>query len=88
MNIIEITAKSTPFETLDEIHQVVLDRISYNMTSLVQSGINGAINTDDTTKNGFYGITFDAEKYTIQNNTQIDVQGLSDSELVVKAQYL
>ena len=30
-NIIELTPKSTPFEAFDEIHKVVLDRISENM---------------------------------------------------------
>ena len=49
-NIIELTPKSTPFEAFDDIHKVVLDGISNNMASLVQSGMYGAINTYDTTK--------------------------------------
>ena len=57
-NIIELTLKSTPYEAFDETHKVVLDRISENMASLVQSGMYGAINTDDATKNGFYVIQF------------------------------
>ena len=57
-NIIHLTQKSTPFEAFDEIHQVVLDGISENMASLVQSGMYGAINTDDTIANGFYVIQF------------------------------
>ena len=56
--IIELTPKSIPFEAFDEIHQVVLDRISENMASLFQSGMYGAINTDDTIENGFYFIQF------------------------------
>ena len=48
-NIIHLTPKSIPSETFDEIHQVVLDKISENMVSLVQSGMYGAINTDDNT---------------------------------------
>ena len=47
-NIIHLTPKSIPFEAFDEIHQVVLEGISENMASLVQSGMYGAINTDDT----------------------------------------
>ena len=35
-NIIDLTPKSTPFDAFDEIHKVVIDRISENMTSLVQ----------------------------------------------------
>ena len=58
------------------------------MASLFQSGIYGVINTDDTTKNGFYVIRFISESYRLQNKTQIDRQVISDGELVVKAQYL
>ena len=50
-NIIHITPKSTPFEALNEMHQVVLDKISDNMASLVQSGKYGVINKYDTTSN-------------------------------------
>ena len=38
-NIIYLKPKSTPFESFDEIHKVVLDGTSENMASLVQSGI-------------------------------------------------
>ena len=34
-NIIELSQKSTSSDTFDEIHQAVLDGISYNMASLV-----------------------------------------------------
>ena len=47
--IINLTPKSIPSEEFDEIHQVVLDGISENMASLFQSGMYGAINTDDNT---------------------------------------
>ena len=47
-----------------------------------------AINTDETIKNGWYVIKFLLEAYTLQNNTTIDGQVISDRELVVKAQYL
>ena len=50
-NIIEITPKYIPFEAFDEIHKFVLDRIIENMASLVQPGMYGAINTDNTTTN-------------------------------------
>ena len=62
-NIIRLTPKSTLFEAFDEIKKVVLDGISENMSSLVQSIMYGAINTDDTTKNGFYVIQFLSEAY-------------------------
>ena len=73
-NIIELTQKPTPFEAFYEINQVVLDGISDNMASLVQSGMFCAINTDDTIKNVFYVIQFISEAYRLQNNTTIDGQ--------------
>ena len=50
-NIIELSSKSTSSDTFDEIHQVVLDGISDNMASLVESGKYGAVNTTDTSTN-------------------------------------
>ena len=50
------------------------------MASLVQSGMYGDINTDKTTKNGFYIIQFISEAYTLQNNTTIDRQVISDNK--------
>ena len=49
-NNIQLTPKSIPSEAFDEIHQVVLDRISENIASFFQLGMYGAINTDYTTK--------------------------------------
>ena len=60
-NSISLTPKSISFEAFDEIHKVVIDGISENMASLVQSGMYVAINTDETTKNKFYVIRFISE---------------------------
>ena len=87
-NIIELTPKSTPFEAFYEIYKVVLDRISENTASLVQSDMYVAINKDDTTPNGLYVIQLISEAYTLQNNITIDGHVISDGELVFKAQYL
>ena len=57
------------------------------MASLFQSGMYGAINTDETTKNGFYVIQFISEVYALQKNTIIGGQVISDGELIFKAQY-
>ena len=57
-NIILLSQKSTPSDAFDEMHQVVLDGISDNMAALVESGKYGAINTTDTTTNGFCVIMF------------------------------
>ena len=50
-NIIQLSHKSTPSDSFDEIHQVVLDGISDNMASLVESVNYGAINTTYTGTN-------------------------------------
>ena len=71
-NIIHLTLKSTSFEEFEKIHQVILDGISDNMASLVQSCKYGTINTSYTTTNGFYVIKFILEAYTLQKNTTID----------------
>ena len=47
-NIIQLSQKSTPSDIFDEIHHVVLDEISYNMASLVESGKYGAIKRTHT----------------------------------------
>ena len=67
---------------------MVLDVISENMASLVQSGMYCAIITDDTTTNILYVIRFLSDAYTLKNNTIIDGQVISTGKLVVKAQYL
>ena len=59
-----------------------------NTTSLVESGNYGAINTTDTSTNGFYVIMFTSEAYTLQDNTTIDGKMITSGELVVEEQYL
>ena len=54
------------------------------MALLVESVNYGSINKTDTTTNGFYFIIFISEAYTIQDNTTIDGQIITDGELVVK----
>ena len=87
-NIINLTPKSIPSEAYDEIHQLVLDEISENMASSVQSGMYGDINIDYTTTNGLYVIQFLSYTYTLKNNTTIEGQVISAGELFVKAKYL
>ena len=64
-NIIHLTPKSIPSEEFDEINSVVFEGISENMASLVQLGMYGSINTDDTTTNGFYVIQFLSDACTL-----------------------
>ena len=64
-NIILLSQKSTPFEEFDEIHKVVLDGISNDMASLVQSVKYVAINTADTSTNVFYFTMFTSEAYIL-----------------------
>ena len=72
-NIIQFSHKSTPYDSFDEIHQVVLDGISDNKSSLFESGKYGSIYTTDTTTNEFYVIIFISEAYKVQDKTAIDV---------------
>ena len=87
-NIIQLSSNSTSSDTFDEIHQVVLDGISDNMASLVESVKYGSINTPDTSTNGFYVIMFKTGAYTLQENTTIDGQIITAGELVVKEKYI
>ena len=87
-NIILLSQKSTPYDAFDEIHQVILDIISDNMASLVESVKYGAINTTDTTTKEFYVIMFTSEAYKLQYNTTIEGKIITAGKLVVKAQYL
>ena len=83
-----IVTKSTPSDALDEIHQVIRYGISDNMALLVESVKYGAINTTDTTTNGFYVIIFALEVYTLLDNTNIDAHVINAGELPVKAKYI
>ena len=65
-NIIQLSSKSTSSDTFYEINQVVLDGISDNMASLVESGTYGYINTTNTSTNGFYVIIFTSGAYKLQ----------------------
>ena len=57
-NIIQLSQKSTPYNVLDEIHQVIIYGISENMASFIESVKYGAIHTTDTETNGFYVVMF------------------------------
>ena len=58
------------------------------MASLVELGKYGAINTTDTSTNGFYVIMFTSGAYILQENTSIDGQITTSGEFVVKETYL
>ena len=66
-----MSQNSTSSDTLDEIHQIVIDWKSENMASLVELGEYWALNTTDITTNGFNVIMFTPEEYTLQDNTTI-----------------
>ena len=72
----------------DEIHQVVIEVISDNMASLVQSDKYVAINTSETTTNGYYAIKLISQAYMLQNNTTIDGKITTTGELVVNTKYI
>ena len=84
-NINQFSYNSTPYNSFDEMHQVVLDGISDNVASLAESVKYVEINTPDTKTNGVYVIMFASEAYTLQDNTTIDRQIITARKLVVKA---
>ena len=57
-NIITLSHKSKTSEHFEEIHKVIIDVISDNMASLVQSVKYGTINTTYSTTMGYNGIKF------------------------------
>ena len=54
------------------------------MDSLVEPGKYGAINTTETSTNGFYVIMFTSGAYTLQENTTIYGKIITAGDLVVK----
>ena len=74
MNIIQLSQKLTSYDEFNEIHQVVLDGISDNIASLVQSGNYRAIGTTETETNIFYVFMFKSEAYKLQYNITINRQ--------------
>ena len=69
------------------MNKVVLDGISYNMTSLVQLGKYGAINAVDLTTTRYYLIKYLSEPYTLQEDQAIYGKLSKESELVAKVEY-
>ena len=86
--IITLSYKATTSDSFEEIHQVVLDGISKNMSSLVQYGKYGSITTTHTLTMKYYVIKFVLEAYILQDDTTCDRQIVSFSELVFKSLYL
>ena len=67
----QLLPKSTSYDIFYEIHQVVLDGISDNIDSLVESGKYGAIHTTYASTNGFYVIMSTSGAYTLQEIQQL-----------------
>ena len=61
-NIITLLHKETTSEAFEEIYYVVLDVISDNMASLVESGNYVAMNKTDTSTMRYYVIKFVSEE--------------------------
>ena len=65
-NIIQFKNKITSIEDFDETHKVVLDGIIVNVSSLVQTGKHGAINTTYNTTMGYYVIKYVYDDFTLE----------------------
>ena len=86
-NIITLSHKATTIEAFEEILQVVLDGINYNMLLLVQYGKYGVMNTIYSIEMRSYVILF-SEAYTLQEDAICDEKISRASELVFKVQFL
>ena len=71
--------KSTTSKGFEEINQVILYGISDNMSSLVQYGKYGSMNTTNTSTMGYYVIKFVSDAYTLQYDTTCEGQLISSS---------
>ena len=69
------------------MHQVLLDGISNNISSLVQSGNYGSINTIDSTTMDYHDIQFFSEAYNLQEYTTYYAIFSTYGKLVAKAQF-
>ena len=78
--------KAIKIEAFEEIHQVFLFGISYNMSSLVKYDNYGAIKTIDTSTMVYYVIKFASEVKYLQDDTTWYVKIISAGKLFVKTQ--
>ena len=63
---IQFTNKNKLSEEFSDMHKVVLDGISANMTSLVQTEKYGAINAADPRIIGYYALKYITDNFTLQ----------------------
>ena len=87
-NIIQFFNKSTTYEDFDEVHKVVLDGISENMSSLDHNVKYIAVDTVDTTFPSYSVARLIPELYTLQVNKIVNKQVINADELIVDARYL
>ena len=71
-NIITFSNKNTTSEDFEDIHQVILDGISDNMASLVQSGKHDATKTTYPTRMGYYMANYVSYACILQEDTLCD----------------
>ena len=84
-DIIKFANKTTKNKDIFEVHKVVLDGISENMSELVQNGIYGAINTTDLTTMEYYVVKLLSEPYTLEYDNRVDNQVINADEIIVKS---
>ena len=65
----------------------MIDGISSNMESLLQTGKYDAINEVDTTKMGYYDMKYVSDPFTLQDDITGYGMVSKEGELVVKSEY-
>ena len=87
-NTIPFTKNTTSSEDFDEVRNVVIYGISYNMDSLAQLVKYGDMNAADSTEMTYYVIKFLSEPYTLQEDQTTYGQVSKSVEPLVKSKYL
>ena len=85
-NIIKVSHKATSSDNIEKNNQVLIYGISNNIDELVQTGKYSSINKTDTTTMVYYVIKLLSEAYTLQEDTNHNVQISIAGKLVSKGQ--
>ena len=87
-NIIIFTNKTISFEGFVEIHKVLLDKISDNIASLVNTGRYGVISTTYIETMGYYVVKFLSHIVTLHYNNTTYEKVFKAGELAVTPEFL
>ena len=79
---------STPEEELVNIHIIVMDSVTLNISAIVYKYIYGAINIDDPKVEGLYVLQFTSMAYTLQDSIYVKFDTIPEGKLVCYSKYM